>query len=369
ITQGPKIAEFEKNFSGRVGAKHACALSSGTAGLHLAVRAMNLKPGDEVLVPAITFVATANAVFYAGATPKIVDIDPATGNISLEDLQKKITRRARGIIPVHFSGNPVSMDLINELARKHNLFVIEDAAHALGAAFKNKLIGSCAYSEAAVFSFHPVKHITTGEGGMVTTHNPELAGKISLLRAHGITREKTRLKAAGEGDWYYQQQELGFNYRLTDFQCALGISQLDRLESFVSKRRRLARRYRKAFSGWEEISCLEENSQGRSSYHLFVILLNLERLQVSRKAIFDALRLKGIGVQVHYIPLHFHPYYQQMLGVGKNDFPQAEFFYERALSLPLYPGLGLEEQDYVIKTLRKILTGCRKRRYISLQRH
>lgn len=357
ITQGPAVARFEEQFAKAVDSRWAVSVSSGTAALHLACLAQGLKPSDEVLVPAMTFVATANSVFYAGARPRLVDIDPETGNISLEDLVKKINRNTRGIIPVHFAGSPVLMDAIRKIAAGKNLFVIEDCCHALGARYQNQPLGSCQFSDLAVFSFHPVKHITTGEGGMITGRDPKYRDLLLRLRNHGITRD-SRLFSNGEsaGSWYYEQQELGFNYRLTDFQCALGLSQLKRLKQFVARRREIAQYYRKAFSDWPWLTCLDENPRGMSSYHLFVIRLNLDKLRVDRKVIFEALRKRRIGVQVHYIPLYYQPFYRKNLRVKPDDFPGAGCFYESCLSLPIYPDLSLTEQKRVIRILSQLLT-------------
>lgn len=360
ITQGPAVAEFENRFAKTVKAPWAVAVSNGTAGLHLACLAQNLKPQDEVLVPANTFVASANAVFYAGAKPKIVDIDPSNGNISIEDLKRKITKKTRGMVVVHFAGNPVSMTSIKKIADKHKLFIIEDCCHALGAREMNHPVGSSKFSDLSVFSFHPVKHITTGEGGMITGRSPKLRQKLLKLRNHGITKDPKQFSNGRSGDWYYEQQELGFNYRITDFQCALGISQLKRLKEFVTKRRRLAENYRKAFEDWSWLECLEENPNGKSAYHLFVVLLNLNRLRVDRKIIFEELRRQGIGVQVHYIPLHYHPFYKKQLGIKEGALPKVEAFYSRAISLPLFPQMSAQDQSRVISTLRKVLTRYQK---------
>ncbi|MBI4970695.1 MAG: UDP-4-amino-4,6-dideoxy-N-acetyl-beta-L-altrosamine transaminase [Candidatus Omnitrophica bacterium] len=357
ITQGPFVSQFENQFARQVKASWAVAVSSGTAGLHLAVLAQNLKRTDEVLVPAITFVATANAVFYAGAKPRIVDVDPQTGNISIEDLKRKINKNTRGIIPVHFAGNPVDLKTIRKIARKHKMFVIEDCCHALGAEYDRVPVGSSEYSDLSVFSFHPVKHITTGEGGMITGNSKLIQDRFLKFRSHGITRNPKQFLNGESGAWYYEQQELGFNYRITDFQCALGMSQLKRLKSFVAKRRRIAEKYRMAFRDWPEIECLSENPDGKSSYHLFVV-----RVSSGRGGVFEELRKRGIGVQVHYIPLHYHPYFKKRLALKMGQLPGAESFYEEIISLPIYPQLSSFEQDRVIQTLRYVLTQYQKRR-------
>jgi len=355
ITQGPTVSKFEQAFSVKLKAPWSLAISSGTAALHLSCLVQELKPQDEVLVPAVTFIATANAVVYAGARPRIVDIDPKTGNICADDILRKINKRTRGIIPVHFGGNPADMNRIRQIANKYKLFIVEDSCHALGASYEGEPPGPRRESDLSVFSFHPVKHITTGEGGMITGKSKRFRNALLKLRNHGITKNPGEFQNSSEGDWYYEQQELGYNYRITDFQCALGISQLKRLDEFVAKRRKIAERYRRAFKNSDLIECLDENPKGKSSYHLFVGLLVLVNLRTNRKVIFQKLREKGIGVQVHYIPLHFQPFYQDLLSLKAGDFPNAENFYERAISLPIYPLLTEKEQDYVIESVLELL--------------
>lgn len=339
LTTGPKVAEFEKKVAEYVGAKYAVAIANGTAALHAACFAAGIKEGDEVITTPMTFAAFSNCVLYCGATPVFADIDPDTYNISPKEIEKKITSRTKAIIPVHYTGQPCEMDEIMAIAKKHNLIVIQDGAHALGADYKGKKIGSL--GDMTTFSFHPVKHITTGEGGMIVTDDEKLYKRLVLFRSHGITRDETML-LKNEGGWYYEQLDLGYNYRITDIQCALGISQLNRLEQFVARRRELVQRYQQAFVGMDELITPYEKEGCNSSWHLYVIQVN------DRKNVFNRLRNAGIGVNVHYIPVYKHPYYQKN---GYHDVvcENAEKLYEHIISLPLYPDLTDEQQDYVIE--------------------
>lgn len=352
LTTGPKIEEFEKTFAQYVGAKYAVAISNGTAALHIACLAAGIGEGDEVITTAITFAASANCVLYCGGTPVFADIDPVTYNIDPVDIRRKITSRTKAIIPVHFTGQPCDMDKIHEIAREHNLIVIEDAAHAVGAEYKGKKIGGL--SDLTTFSFHPVKHITTGEGGMVTTNSKEYYQKLLLFRAHGITRD-SELLLQNEGDWYYEQQELGYNYRMTDFQAALGISQLKKIDGFLIRRKEIVERYNKAFEKEKAITVPAQLEGTDSSWHLYVIKV----VPSIRKQVFDKLRENNIGVNVHYIPVYKHPYYQENGYVAVNC-KESEVLYKSIISLPLYFNLSEEEQDYVInKTLEIIKTYSR----------
>lgn len=339
LTTGPKVAEFEKKVAEYVGAKYAVAIANGTAALHAACFAAGIKEGDEVITTPMTFAASSNCVLYCGATPVFADIDPDTYNISPKEIEKKITSRTKAIIPVHYTGQPCEMDEIMAIAKKHNLIVIQDGAHALGGDYKGKKIGSL--GDMTTFSFHPVKHITTGEGGMIVTDDEKLYKRLVLFRSHGITRDETML-LKNEGGWYYEQLDLGYNYRITDIQCALGISQLNRLEQFVARRRELVQRYQQAFEGMDELITPYEKEGCNSSWHLYVIQVN------NRKNVFNRLRNAGIGVNVHYIPVYKHPYYQKN---GYHDVvcENAEKLYEHIISLPLYPDLTDEQQDYVIE--------------------
>lgn len=347
LTTGPKIAEFEKLVADYAGAKYAVAVSNGTAALHIACLAAGIKEGDEVITTPITFVASANCILYCGATPVFADIDPASYNIDPNEIRKKITSRTKAIIAVHFTGQPCAMDEIRQIAEEHNLLVIEDAAHALGADYKGKKIGSI--SDMTTFSFHPVKHITTGEGGMVMTNDKELYQRLCLLRSHGITRDKS-LMTEHHGPWYYQQLELGYNYRITDIQCALGISQMKKLDSFIARRREIARKYNKAFEGMDNIIIPVQKEGCNNSWHLYVIqVCNKDRLEV-----FDGLTAKGIGVNVLYIPVYTQPYYRNH-GYADVVCPNAEKAYSGFISLPMYAKLTEEEQDYVIEQVKDLL--------------
>lgn len=340
LTTGPKIGEFEKIVAEFVGTKYAVAVSNGTAALHIACLAAGIKEGDEVITSPITFAASANCIMYCGATPVFADIDSDTYNLSPSDIRRKITNRTKAIIPVHFTGQPCKMDEILAIAKEYNLIVIEDAAHALGADYKGKRIGSI--SDMTTFSFHPVKHITTGEGGMVTTNNKELFQKLQLFRTHGITRD-TELMTHNEGSWYYEQLDLGYNYRMTDIQCALGISQMNRLDMFIARRREIAQKYNEAFKNTEGIIIPSQAEGCNNSWHLYVIQVTNR----DRKEVFDTLRNYNIGVNVNYIPVYKHPYYQNN-GYNSVVCKNAESFYKNCISLPMFPKLKNTEQDYVI---------------------
>lgn len=345
LTTGPKIAEFERKVADYVGAKYAVAVSNGTAALHIACLAAGLGEGDEVITTPITFAASANCALYCGATPVFADIDPVTYNIDPEEIEKHITDRTKAVIPVHYTGQPCNMDAITAIAEKYGLMVIEDAAHALGAVYNGRKIGQI--SDMTCFSFHPVKPITTGEGGMVVTQDERLYQRLQLFRSHGITREESLLTEE-QGPWYYQQQVLGYNYRITDISCALGISQMDKLDGFLEKRREIARRYDEAFAGTEEIQTPCQAAGCESGWHLYMIQV----MNQDRRKVFETLREAGIGVNVHYIPVYQHPYYQQH-GYAEVCCKQAEAFYQRAISLPIHPGLTKQQQDYVIEQVWK----------------
>lgn len=346
LTTGPVIEEFEKKVADYVGAKYAVAVANGTAALHSACYAANIGKGDEVITTPITFAASSNCAFYCGAVPVFADIDPKTYNIDPSDVEKKITDRTKAIIAVHFTGQPCDMERIHEIANKHGLIVIEDAAHALGAVYEGKKVGSL--SEMTTFSFHPVKHITTGEGGMVLTNHQELYERLKLFRTHGITREEHLLRK-NDGPWYYEQLDLGYNYRITDIQCALGISQMKKLPYFLERRKEIAERYQEAFADCENIQCPYQKPGCENAWHLYVIRIKGGK----RKEVFEKLREAGIGVNVHYIPVYQHPYYQEH-GYKDISCPNAEQYYEEAISLPIYPALKEAEQEYVIETVQKI---------------
>jgi UDP-4-amino-4,6-dideoxy-N-acetyl-beta-L-altrosamine transaminase len=358
ITQGPKVAEFEKKIADFVGVKYAVAVNSGTSALHAACFAAGIGKNDEVITTPITFVASANCILYMGGTPVFSDIKLNSYNIDPEDIENKITKRTKAIIPVDFAGHPADLEEINSIAKKHNLIIIEDAAHALGATYKGKKVGSI--SDMTVFSFHPVKHITTGEGGMIVTNNSDFYEKLKLFVTHGITKDKNRL-INYEGPWYYEMQELGYNYRLTDFQCALGISQLNKLEKFINRRREIATYYNEELKDVEEIILPPEERNVKSVWHIYVIRLKLDKLKVSRREIFEALRAENIGVQVHYIPIYWQPYYQK-LGYKKGLCPNAEKYYEEAITLPIFPAMSDGDAEDVVKAVKKVINYYSKRK-------
>jgi UDP-4-amino-4,6-dideoxy-N-acetyl-beta-L-altrosamine transaminase len=356
LTQGPAVARFEQALAAYAGARHAVAASNGTAALHLACLALGLGPGDSLWTSPNTFVASANCARYCGAAVDFVDIEPQTGNLSVAELEAKLEKaRAEGRLPkalvcVHFAGRPCDMPAIAALASRHGVSVIEDAAHALGARYGSGRVGNCAYSDITVFSFHAVKTITTGEGGAALTNRAELAERMALLRTHGITREAARMQGAAEGAWYYEQLELGFNYRMTDIQAALGASQLAHIEQFLGRRRTLARRYAERLAALD-LMLPAPDGEVKSAWHLYSVQLTGRK---PRRAVFDELHARGVLANVHYIPVHLQPYYRTQ-GFARGDFPRAEQFYERALSLPLFAGLTEGEQDAVCDALREAL--------------
>jgi len=351
ITQGPKVQEFEESLADYCGVKYCVAFSSGTAALHAAYFAGDIGQGDEIVTSPITFAATANAAFYLGARPVFVDIEKDTANLNPDLLEKAITERTKAIVPVHFAGQPVDLDKILSIASKKGLIVIEDACHALGARYKNKKIGSV--SDLTIFSFHPVKTITAGEGGAVLTNREDLFEKMVMFRNHGATKDRKKMSDY-QGDWFYEMHCLGYNYRITDFQCALGISQMKKLDDFVLKRRQIVSEYNRAFASLNTLEPLCEKQNRVPAWHIYVVRLRLERLQKSRRDIFDYLRSRGIGVQVHYIPVYWHPYYQDQ-GYTKGLCPAAEDYYERAITLPLYPSMENEEIRTVVEEVKRVV--------------
>jgi len=351
ITQGPKIKEFENSLANYCGSKYAVVFNSGTSALHGAYFVSGLKRGDEFITSPITFTATSNAGLYLGAKPIFSDVEPDTGNIDCDKIEEKISNKTKLITPVHYSGHPVDLEKIIHLAKKHNLYVIEDACHALGAKYNDYKIGNCHFSDMTVFSFHPVKHITTGEGGAILTNNLEFYEKLCAFRNHGIVKQK--LKNQSHGDWYYEMQHLGFNYRMTDIQAALGISQLKKIDKFVERRRELAKQYNKVLADNSYFNIPREKDYAYSSYHLFPIQLK-DKFKKRKKLIFTKMREKGLGVQVHYIPVYWHPYYQE-LGYKKGICPTSEDFYQREISIPLYPSITSQDVNYVIKTIFDII--------------
>jgi len=357
LTQGPKVKEFENSLASYCGAKYAVSFSSGTAALHGAYFAMGLGNNDEIITSPMTFLATANAALYLGAKPVFVDIEGDTGNIDVGLIEQAVTKKTKAIIPIHFAGYPVDLEKINEVAKKNNLYVVEDACHALGAEHSDSKVGCCKFSEMTVFSFHPVKSITTGEGGAVMTNDRKLYNKLLMFRQHGVTKDPESLmnKPSVAGDWYYEMQYLGYNYRMTDIQCALGCSQLKKLDRFVARRREIVELYRKAFEGNGFFDIPVEKNGAKSAWHLYPIRLK-DKYKSKKKDIFARLRDRGLWVQVHYIPVHLQPYYQH-LGFKKGSCPKAEGFYGREISIPMYPGLNNEDIEYVVSNLLETFRG------------
>lgn len=356
LTTGPAILEFEEAVAHYVGAKYAVSFSNGTAALHGACFAAGIQEGDEVITTPMTFAASANCVLYQGGTPVFADIDDSTYNIDPKQIEEKITSKTKAIIPVHFTGQPAELDEIHRLAQEHNLVVIEDAAHALGASYKKKRIGGL--SDMTMFSFHPVKHVTSGEGGVITTNDDVYYQKLLQFRSHGIIKDQ-QLMTEPHGPWYYEMQSLGFNYRMTDIQAALGANQLKKIDHFLSRRKHYVSLYNEAFESRDEIRIPAQHPDGDSSWHLYIIRLQTEKMKVSRKVIYEELMKENIGVNVHYIPVHKMPYYQQ-LGYGKETYPVAEKLYEEILTLPLFPKMSVDDINDVITAVIKILNQYRK---------
>lgn len=352
ITQGPKIKEFEEALADYCRAKYAVCFNSGTSALHAAYFALGLKEGDEFITTPISFVATANAGLYLGARPVFCDVEEDTGNINADLIEEKITPRTKLISVVHYAGHPVDMRKVKEVADRHGLKVVEDACHALGASYRGEKVGSCTYSDATVFSFHPVKHITTIEGGAVLTNDENVYRKLLMFRNHGITKDPQDMLNKPHGDWYYEMQFLGYNYRFSDVQAALGLSQLKKLPFFVKRRREIASIYNEAFKNSPYFYMPVEKDYATSSYHIYVIRLR-DKFVERKREIFDRLRAKGLGIQVHYIPIYLHPFYQS-LGYSQGLCPVAEDFYKRAITLPLFPSMREEEITYVINTVCEV---------------
>jgi len=351
ITQGPIVDAFEQEFAKRVNAEYAVAFSNGTAALHACLACAGIGPGDEVITTPITFAATANAALYCGAVPVFADVR-ADGNIDPGALCKAISKKTKALLPVHYSGRPCAMSEIHALARKHELATVEDACHALGAKYKGRRIGSLRGTAMTVFSLHAVKHITSGEGGMVTTNSGRTARKLRAFRSHGAIYNQACKR---RGSWFYEIRSLGFNYRLSELHAALGLSQLRRMDGFLEKRRMLALRYEKLLGPDPRIRFLSDQAHAPGSYHLFPILLDTPRLIKQRKSVFDALRAEGIGVQVHYIPLPMQPHFQLNAGAEPGSVPNALDFYKREISIPLFPGMSEADQDSVVQALEKVL--------------
>ena len=359
LTQGPQVPAFETAVAQYCGAGHALAVNSATSALHIACLALGLGPGDRLWTSPITFVASANCALYCGAEVDFVDIDPRTYNLCPQALERKLIKaEAQGglpkvVVPVHLCGQPCDMRRIHELAQRFGFKIIEDASHAIGGRYQGQPIGNCRYSDITVFSFHPVKIITTAEGGMALTNDANLAERMALLRSHGITRDPAQMTHEADGPWYYQQIELGFNYRMTELQAALGLSQLRRLEQYVARRHELARRYDKLLANLPLITPWQ-HPDSYSGLHLYVIRLRLDRISITHRQVFESLREQGIGVNLHYIPVHTQPYYQRM-GFKLGYFPEAERYYAEAISLPMFQGMSEKQQDEVVYVLSEVL--------------
>jgi dTDP-4-amino-4,6-dideoxygalactose transaminase len=357
ITMGPKTRRFEEAFAPYVEASHAVAVSSCTAGLHLALVAGQIGPGDEVITSPLTFCSTANVIVHQGAVPVLADVQPDTYNVDPQEIEKRITPRTKALIPVHLGGQPCDMDPIQALAEKHGLLVIEDAAHALGAEYKGCRIG--ALSDVTVFSFYATKNLTTGEGGMICTEDEDLAEKLRVLRLHGISSDAWK-RYSDKGTWYYEVQLPGYKYNMTDVQAALGLHQLAKQERFQALREEYARIYTEAFAELPETVTPYVEEHVRHAWHLYAIRLDLERLTIDRGQFIEALRGENVGASVHFIPLHLHPFYQREYGFEKGDYPVAEKVYEGIVSLPLYPKMTRQDVDDVVEAVRKVVSRSRR---------
>ncbi len=359
LTQGPMVPRFERAVADYSGSVHALAVNSATSALHIACLALGLGPGDRLWTTPITFIASANCGLYCGAQVDFVDIDPRTYNLCPQALERKLLEAEKVgalpkiVVPVHLCGQPCEMETIHRLSQRFGFKIVEDASHAIGGKYQGESIGNCRYSDIAVFSFHPVKIITTAEGGMALTNDARLAERMGLLRCHGITRDPALMTQESDGPWYYQQVDLGFNYRMTDLQAALGLSQLGRLKEFLGRRHRLSRCYDECLARLP-LQLPQQSPDSSSAWHLYVIRLQLDKISRTHKQVFEALREQGIGVNLHYIPVHFQPFYQRM-GFRVGDFPEAERYYTEAISLPLFPLLTEQQQDQVVEALARVL--------------
>ncbi|ABF42301.1 DegT/DnrJ/EryC1/StrS aminotransferase [Candidatus Koribacter versatilis Ellin345] len=357
LTMGARTIEFERQFAEYVGAKHAIAVNSCTAALHLALEAIHLQQGDEVLVPTTTFTATGEVVTYFGAKPVLVDVEPDTLLMSVADAAARITPKTKAIIPVHYGGQPCDMDEILALAAKHNIHVIEDAAHSLPASYKGRPVGCI--SEITAFSFYATKTLSTGEGGMITTGNDDLAARMRIMRLHGIGRDAWKRYSA-EGSWYYEVLDAGFKYNLTDIAAAIGLVQLGKCDDMNVRRAAVVQRYNDAFASMNELQVPTTKPDRQSAWHLYPLRFHLDRIKIDRKEVICQLKDRGIGTSVHFIPLHLHPYYQSAYGYRRGDLPAAEREYERYVSLPLFPGMTYEQIDHVIHSVKQIVKANRR---------
>lgn len=357
ITTGPRVAEFEEKFSKFIGCKHAVALNSCTAALHVSLAAAGIGPGDEVITCPLTFVGAVNAIEYVGAKPVMADVRKDTYTIDPEKIERKITPKTKAIMPMHYAGQPADMDRISAIAKKNKLIVIEDAAHAVSAKYKGKNVGTM--SLATCFSFHPVKNMTTCEGGMITTASEKFAQRAKRLRLFGISKDFWKRFSSG-GSWYYEMTELGFKYNMTDLQASLGIVQLERLKEFQKKREEYARIYTKAFEDVPEIVTPHVEANVKHAWHIYTILVRPELLKIDRNKFIDALKAENVGTSVHYIPVHYHPYYARKYGFKKGDFPNAEYVYERTITLPLFPKMTEADVRRVIFAVKKIVGHYKK---------
>lgn len=360
LTQGPMVPRFEQRVAQHVGAARALAVNSATSALHISCAALGLGPGDHLWTSPVTFVASANCGLYCGASVDFVDIDPRTYNLCPKALERKLLHAEQAqqlpkvLVAVHLCGQPCDMEAIHRLSRRFGFRIIEDASHAIGGKYQGQFIGGCQYSDITVFSFHPVKIITTAEGGLALTNDPVLADRMELLRSHGITRDPEKMTNEPDGPWYYQQVELGFNYRMTELQAALGLSQMERLDAFVARRHELADRYNQLLAKLPVVTPWQ-HPDSYSGLHLYVIRLKLDQIQKTHKEVFEGLRELGIGVNLHYIPVHTQPYYRNM-GFRPGDFPESERYYREAISIPMFQTLTNAQQDEVVQALAKVVS-------------
>jgi perosamine synthetase len=351
LTTGPKVAEFERAFADFVGAHEAVAVSNGTAALHAAIYALGIGPGDEVIVPPMTFAASANCVVFQGGTVVFADVDSETLLLDPAEVEAKITPQTKAIVAVDYAGQPCDYERLRAIADRHGLSIVADACHAIGGSYKDRPVGALA--DLNTFSLHPVKHLTTGEGGMITTNDRALAQRMRVFRNHGITTDHRQREE--QGSWFYEMVDLGYNYRLTDFQCALGLSQIKKLPGWVARRREIARQYDEAFAGIPAVTPLSVREDANHAYHLYVVRFDMAQLRASKSELFAALRGEGIGVNVHYIPVHLHPFYRQRFGTGPEQCLEAEMAYEQIVSLPMFAQMTDSDCQDVVSAVEKVL--------------